>query len=250
MLASRPGVRRGCGSRGRAARRSPGGRRFVPVSAVVEPVFNKFTSLPDGPLRSSVFRLAEKEGVEIADVLVADASRRTTTLNAYVSGFGSSRTGGALRQPRQRLASRRGASRQSPMSWRTPGTTTSSSGRRSARWGDPGCVSARAGPGLVVAAASCGRRWAGRPAAVPLVLALSCFRDAFGLAGGEHDQPGDRGTRRQGCAGGDGGVHYVRRHATRTGPGLLERSDPTGVEPVLVREPPNRLAARWVFLPR
>ena len=31
------------------------------------------------------------EGVDVDDVLVADASRRTTTLNAYVSGFGSSR---------------------------------------------------------------------------------------------------------------------------------------------------------------
>ena len=35
--------------------------------------------------------LAEREGVPVDDVLVADASRRTTTLNAYVSGFGSTR---------------------------------------------------------------------------------------------------------------------------------------------------------------
>lgn len=58
---------------------------------VVEPLFNDFTSLPDGPLRSDVLELAEKEGVAVDDVLVADASRRTTTLNAYVSGFGSTR---------------------------------------------------------------------------------------------------------------------------------------------------------------
>jgi STE24 endopeptidase len=38
-----------------------------------------------------VLRLADREGVHIDDVLVADASRRTTTLNAYVSGFGDSR---------------------------------------------------------------------------------------------------------------------------------------------------------------
>jgi STE24 endopeptidase len=58
---------------------------------VVEPLFNSFTSLPDGPLRSRILELADREGVEVDDVLVADASRRTTTLNAYVSGFGSTR---------------------------------------------------------------------------------------------------------------------------------------------------------------
>jgi STE24 endopeptidase len=58
---------------------------------VVEPLFNHFTSLPDGHLRTSVFSLARQEGVPIDDVLVADASRRTTTLNAYVSGFGDTR---------------------------------------------------------------------------------------------------------------------------------------------------------------
>lgn len=58
---------------------------------VVEPVFNSFDSLPEGPLRSQVLSLADAEGVHVDDVLVADASRRTTTLNAYVSGFGDSR---------------------------------------------------------------------------------------------------------------------------------------------------------------
>jgi len=58
---------------------------------IVEPIFNDFTSLPDGPLRTEVLQLAEREGVPVDDVLVADASRRTTTLNAYVSGFGGTR---------------------------------------------------------------------------------------------------------------------------------------------------------------
>ncbi len=58
---------------------------------VVEPLFNHFTSLPDGELRTRVLALADQEGVRIDDVLVADASRRTTTLNAYVSGFGDTR---------------------------------------------------------------------------------------------------------------------------------------------------------------
>ncbi len=58
---------------------------------VVEPLFNDFTPLEDGSLRSQIFELADQEGVAVDDVLVADASRRTTTLNAYVSGFGSTR---------------------------------------------------------------------------------------------------------------------------------------------------------------
>lgn len=58
---------------------------------LVEPLFNTFTPLPAGSLRSQVLGLAKQEGVRIDDVLVTDASRRTTTLNAYVSGFGDTR---------------------------------------------------------------------------------------------------------------------------------------------------------------
>jgi len=58
---------------------------------LVEPLFNSFTPLADGPLRTRILDLAEQEGVDVDDVLVADASRRTTTLNAYVSGFGGTR---------------------------------------------------------------------------------------------------------------------------------------------------------------
>ncbi len=58
---------------------------------VVEPLFNQFASLPDGQLRTSIMALARAEKVPVSDVLVADASRRTTTLNAYVSGFGGTK---------------------------------------------------------------------------------------------------------------------------------------------------------------
>ncbi|MCW2853995.1 MAG: peptidase Ste24p [Nocardioides sp.] len=58
---------------------------------VVEPLFNRFEPLPDGSLRTAIMQLADEEGVRVDDVLVADASRRTTTLNAYVSGFGGTR---------------------------------------------------------------------------------------------------------------------------------------------------------------
>lgn len=58
---------------------------------VVEPLFNSFTPLREGPLRARILDLADREGVDVDEVLVADASRRTTTLNAYVSGFGGTR---------------------------------------------------------------------------------------------------------------------------------------------------------------
>jgi STE24 endopeptidase len=61
------------------------------LPVLVEPVFNKFTSMPDGPLRTQLIQLADRDGVPVKDVLVADASRRTRAVNAYVSGFGPTR---------------------------------------------------------------------------------------------------------------------------------------------------------------
>lgn len=57
----------------------------------VEPAYNSFTPLPEGQLRTDLLALADVSGVPVQDVLVSDASRRTTTLNAYVSGFGGTR---------------------------------------------------------------------------------------------------------------------------------------------------------------
>jgi STE24 endopeptidase len=47
--------------------------------------------MPAGALRSELIALADRDGVPVRDVLVADASRRTRTVNAYVSGFGPTR---------------------------------------------------------------------------------------------------------------------------------------------------------------
>jgi Zn-dependent protease with chaperone function len=75
----------------------------------VEPVFNKFHSLPQGQLRGDLLAMARRDGVPVKDVLVADASRRTTSLNAYVSGFGSTRRivlyDTLLRSPRPQIES-------------------------------------------------------------------------------------------------------------------------------------------------
>jgi STE24 endopeptidase len=58
---------------------------------VLEPLFNRFTPLPAGTLRSRVLAMAQAMRVPVRDVLVADASRRTTKVNAYVSGLGRTR---------------------------------------------------------------------------------------------------------------------------------------------------------------
>ena len=57
----------------------------------VEPMFSSFTPLAQGELREQVLALAEQDGVDVDQVLVSDASERTSAVNAYVSGFGSSR---------------------------------------------------------------------------------------------------------------------------------------------------------------
>lgn len=58
---------------------------------VLAPVFNDFEELPAGELRTRVVELADRAGVEVGEVLRVDASRRSTALNAYVDGIGSSK---------------------------------------------------------------------------------------------------------------------------------------------------------------
>ncbi|MEA2353350.1 MAG: endopeptidase [Thermoleophilaceae bacterium] len=77
----------------------PGGVAVVALGAVfsflapvvLEPVFNKFTALPPGELRSDVLSLAKRSGVDVGQVYEVDASRRTTGSNAYVAGLGSTK---------------------------------------------------------------------------------------------------------------------------------------------------------------
>jgi len=54
---------------------------------VLDPLFNRFTPLR-GEARADVLQLARRSGVEVGEVLVMDASRRTTAANAYVAGLG------------------------------------------------------------------------------------------------------------------------------------------------------------------
>ncbi|GAA2187141.1 M48 family metallopeptidase [Micromonospora lupini] len=61
------------------------------LPVLVEPVFNKFTPMEQGALRTELMSMAARDGVPVRDVLVADASRRTRAVNAYVSGLGPTR---------------------------------------------------------------------------------------------------------------------------------------------------------------
>jgi STE24 endopeptidase len=58
---------------------------------LIEPLSTRFTPMAAGPQRQELLQLAQRDGVRVDDVLVADASRRTTAENAYVSGLGSTR---------------------------------------------------------------------------------------------------------------------------------------------------------------
>ena len=58
---------------------------------VFEPLFNRFEPLKDREFAADLMQLANRAGVPVREVLVADASRRTTKENAYVSGFGTTR---------------------------------------------------------------------------------------------------------------------------------------------------------------
>jgi STE24 endopeptidase len=62
---------------------------LLPV--VVFPLFNKYTPLEDGELRTEILAAAERAGADITEVLVEDSSKRDTRPNAYVAGIGKVR---------------------------------------------------------------------------------------------------------------------------------------------------------------
>ncbi|MEP6953110.1 MAG: M48 family metalloprotease [Solirubrobacteraceae bacterium] len=55
---------------------------------VIDPIFNRFEAMAEGETRGDVLELARRAGVSVGEVYVADASRRTTAVNAYVTGLG------------------------------------------------------------------------------------------------------------------------------------------------------------------
>ena len=62
------------------------------ISPYLSRIGNKFTSLEEGELRTRLMELLTSHGYKVRDIQVMDASRRTTKLNAYFTGFGSTKT--------------------------------------------------------------------------------------------------------------------------------------------------------------
>src|SRR5215467_5929593 len=56
--------------------------------AVIMPLFNKFTPLPDGCLRERLFALARRTDFPTRSIEVMDSSKRSRHSNAFFTGFG------------------------------------------------------------------------------------------------------------------------------------------------------------------
>ena len=69
---------------------------FTLLVSFLYPVFsrlgNKFTPLEEGELKTKLMDLLQKHGYHVKAIEVMDASRRTTKLNAYFTGFGKMKT--------------------------------------------------------------------------------------------------------------------------------------------------------------
>jgi len=57
----------------------------------IAPLFNKFTPMPETPLKEKIEALLAKCGFESRGLFVMDASKRSTHGNAYFSGFGKAK---------------------------------------------------------------------------------------------------------------------------------------------------------------
>jgi STE24 endopeptidase len=60
----------------------------VLVPIVILPLFNKFTPLPEGPLRERLLTLGRRTGFTARSIQVMDGSKRSRHSNAFFTGFG------------------------------------------------------------------------------------------------------------------------------------------------------------------
>ena len=58
---------------------------------IIDPLFYKFTPLKDEALIKEISALTDKAQIKVDKILVADASRKTNTVNAYFSGIGNTK---------------------------------------------------------------------------------------------------------------------------------------------------------------
>lgn len=59
--------------------------------AVIMPLFNKYTPLPDGSLKDKVLEYASSQNFKLKGIYTMDGSRRSSKANAFFTGFGSLR---------------------------------------------------------------------------------------------------------------------------------------------------------------
>ncbi|GAB4484837.1 MAG: M48 family metallopeptidase [Anaerolineales bacterium] len=65
--------------------------QFVLNTKILIKLFNKLTPLPEGELRDEIEVLTRRVGFNVRAILVMDASKRSTKLNAFFSGLGKTR---------------------------------------------------------------------------------------------------------------------------------------------------------------
>ncbi len=58
---------------------------------LILPLFNKFTPMPEGPLRQAIQAMAAKCGFPLGEISVMDGSKRSTKANAFFTGFGKNK---------------------------------------------------------------------------------------------------------------------------------------------------------------
>lgn len=61
---------------------------LVLAPVLILPLFNKFSPLPDGPLRERLLALADRTGFHTSTIQVMDGSRRSAHSNAFFTGLG------------------------------------------------------------------------------------------------------------------------------------------------------------------
>lgn len=54
---------------------------------IIDPIFNKYTSIEDARLGQEINNLLEEAGIEDAEIFMVDKSRDTKTMNAYMTGI-------------------------------------------------------------------------------------------------------------------------------------------------------------------
>jgi STE24 endopeptidase len=65
---------------------------MVFISPFLIRIMNKLTPLEDGELKEKIEQLAKQTGYKLKGIYMVDASRRSTKLNAFASGFGKTKT--------------------------------------------------------------------------------------------------------------------------------------------------------------